>query len=246
MADNLFGGDNSGGFVMGALLGRLLFNQNGVDGATHNQNADRAAIDSAVAAALASANQQNNNSMLLLKDIQDTGQDVVRSIDASTSNIVNTINTTSQTALVQQLQSQLANLQGQSDIKSAIAASTGTLVNEVHESNQDLSNQLNAVNTNMLNGFNNLASKIDANLITELNNEIAALRTRQAVDTGNVTVTNNINQMQQQAQQQQQLNQVVTLLPGILAELQQAKNSMVNIGGLISGSGQTASPVSVR
>ena len=115
---NIFGGGQDGGqFIMGALLGRLLFNPNGLDGANANQNADRAAIDSAVSTALASSNQANNNSMILLKDIQDTGQDIVGAITASTTALSNSITSTAQTNLVQQLQNQIANLQGQSDIK---------------------------------------------------------------------------------------------------------------------------------
>lgn len=251
--DGILGGgrDSTSGLVGGLILGSLLrnngnlFGGNGVDTIGHSQNSDRAAIESAVSAALAQNNQANNNAMILLKDIQDTGQDVVAAINASENSINSNITNGNQNLIVQFLQGQIANLQGQSDIKSAIAASTATVVNETHEQSAALTAQLNQVNTNMLNGFNALSSKIDANLITELNNEIAALRTSKAVDSGNVTVTNNINQMQQQQQLQTQINQVIGILPGILSELQQAKNSMVNIGGLIAASPQTASPIRV-
>ena len=257
---NIFGGGQDGGqFVMGALLGRLLFNPNGNgwDG-NGNQNADRAAIDSAVAAALASANQANSNSMLLLKDIQDTGQDIVGAINTSTAAVTNTINSTAQTALVQQLQNQIANLQGQSDIKAAIATAAGTIINETHEATQQIGNQLDGITVSMLNGFNNVTREITndgdktralitANMVTELNNQIADLRTQRAVVDGGVSVTNNINQNQLQMQQQQQLGQIVGALNGVVAELQRNTQSVVNLGTMSGSAGsQTANNTRVN
>lgn len=147
---NLLGGDNGGSqFVMGALLGRLLFN-NGLDG-NGNQNADRAAIDSAVSAALANANQANNNFGTLLKDIQDSSQEVMSTITNGNQNL-----------LVQQLQVQIATMQGQSDIKQAIAVGNANIVNEVHEGTQTVTNQLDVLNTNMLQGLTRCRVKLTA------------------------------------------------------------------------------------
>ena len=256
---NIFGGGNEGGFVMGALLGRLLFNPNGngLDG-NGNQNADRAAIDAAVAAALASSNQANNNAMLLLKDIQDSSQEVVSAINASENAINATVNSTAQTALVQQLQSQIANLQGQADIKAAIATSTGAVVNELHESTQQIGNQLDGITVSMLNGFNNVTREITndgdktralitANMVTDLNNQIADLRTQRHVADSGVNVTNNINQNQLQMQQQQQLSSIVGALGSVVGELQRNTQSVVNLGTMSGSAGtQSASNALVK
>lgn len=125
-------GMGGGGFMMGALMGRLLFN-NGVDGNTNNnrnldsQNSDRAAIESAVGAALAQNNQANNNAMLLLKDIQDSSQGVISAISASSNAEISAT-----------LNAQIANLQGQGNITTAVADAKYTTVNEVHESASDV------------------------------------------------------------------------------------------------------------
>ena len=258
---NIFGGgnDGSGGFVMGALLGRLLFNPNGNDlNGNGNQNADRAAIDAAVSAALANANQANNNAMLLLKDIQDSSQEVISSINASENAINSTVNATAQTALVQQLQAQIANLQGQGEIKASVATSTGTIVNELHESTQQIGNQLDGITVSMLNGFNNVTREITndgdktralitANMVTDLNNQIADLRTQRHVADSGVNVTNNINQNQLQQQQQQQLGYVVNALNGVVSELQRNTQSVVNLGTMSGSAGsQTANNTRVN
>lgn len=242
---NLFGSGDASGVVMGLLLGRLgLFGQNGLDG---NQNADRAAIDAAVAAALANANQANNNAMLLLKDIQD-----------STAEVISNTNTNSQTLLVNQLQAQIANLQGQGEIKTAVSTSTGLITNEVHEAAQQIGNQLDGITVSMLNGFNNVTREITndgdktralitQNMVTDLNNQIADLRTKQAVADNGVTVTNNINQNQLQMQQQQQLAVLTNALTGVVSELQRNTQSVVNLGTMSGSAGtQSASNALVK
>lgn len=257
MADNIFGGGNdgnAGGFIMGALLGRLLFNNgNGVDG---NQNSDRAAIESAVSSALAQNNQANNNSMILLKDIQDSSQEVISSITASTNSINNNINTSNQTLLVQQLQNQIANLQGQSDIKSAIAASTSSIINETHEQTQTVTNQLDTINTNMLVGFNNVTREISndgektralitQNMVTDLNNQIAELRTRQTVSDGNITVTQNVNQQQAQQQQQQQFAVLTNAVSALAGQINRSQQDIINLGTMV-GNTQSSANTNVR
>ena len=257
---NIFGGGQDGGqFVMGALLGRLLFNPNGNgwDG-NGNQNADRAAIDASVSAALATSNQANNNAMLLLKDIQDSSQEVISTVNASENALSSLITNSSQTNLVQQLQNQIANLQGQADIKSGIVSATGSIVNEIHEGTQQVGNQLDSITISMLNGFNNVTREITndgdktralitANMVTDLNNQIADLRTQKAVADNGVTVTNNINQNQAQAQQQQQLGFLVNALNGVVAELQRNTQSVVNLGTMSGAAGsQTANNTRVN
>lgn len=196
--------------------------------------------------------------MLLLKDIQDSSQEVISSINASENAINATVNSTAQTALVQQLQSQIANLQGQSDIKAAIATSTGAVVNELHESTQQLGNQLDGITISMLNGFNNVTREITndgdktralitANMVTDLNNQIADLRTQRHVADSGVSVTNNINQNQLQMQQQQQLSSIVGALGSVVGELQRNTQSVVNLGTMSGSAGtQSASNALVK
>lgn len=254
---NIFGGGDASGVVMGLLLGRLgLFGNNGLDGT--NQNADRAAIDAAVAAALAGSNQANNNAMLLLKDIQDSSQEVVSAINASENAINATVTQTAQTNLVQQLQNQIANLQGQADIKAAIATAAGATVNEIHESTQQIGNQLDGITVSMLNGFNNVTREITndgdktralitQNMVTDLNNQIADLRTQNHVTASGVNVTNNINQNQLQMQQQQQLSSIVSALGSVVGELQRNTQSVVNLGTMSGSAGsQTANNTRVN
>lgn len=246
---NIFGGGDVSGVVMGLLLGRVgLFGNNGLDGT--NQNADRAA--------LASSNQANNNAMLLLKDIQDSSQEVVSAINASENAINATVTQTAQTNLVQQLQNQIANLQGQADIKAAIATAAGATVNEIHESTQQIGNQLDGITVSMLNGFNNVTREITndgdktralitQNMVTDLNNQIADLRTQNHVTASGVNVTNNINQNQLQMQQQQQLSSIVSALGSVVGELQRNTQSVVNLGTMSGSAGsQTANNTRVN
>lgn len=253
---NLFGGqggtgsDLIGGLILGSLLRNNgnLFGPNG-GGAYIDPNGQKLAIDAAVAAALANANQANNNSMLLLKDIQDSSQDIVSTINAAENSVTNAVNMGTQTMLIQQLQNQIANLQGQGELKTAIATTNGNIINEVHEVQSELSSQINVLNTNMLQGFNNVTREISAdgdktramimaNLVTELNNQIADLRTRSAVDAGGVNVTNNINQNQLQMQQQQQAILQSTLLQQLVGEIQKNTQSVVNLGTMSGAAGQ--------
>jgi hypothetical protein len=273
-------GMGGGGFMMGALMGRLLFN-NGMDGNNNNrnwdnQNSDRAAIESAVSAALAQNNQANNNAMLLLKDIQDSSQEVISSIQAaSNAGITATMN------------AEIANLQGQGQISTAIADAKYTTVNEVHESATDviasntantaqLAATMNALGASLAQGHADINSaiqqaKYDNALVTMNDGEktraaIALLasqipnsreldlqrqltvalddhrhtQTRGIIDSGNTTVTNNINMNQQQQQQQQQLLREIDILR---REMQVNTQSTIAIGSTMMGNSQTATNV---
>lgn len=263
---NLLGGNNGadgmgGGVLLGLLLGRSgILGGNGLDGAAGGIASERAAIDAAVASALASANQNNNNSMLLLKDIQDSSQEVI-----------STVSSGNQTLLTTNLQGQIANLQGQASILAGIEASKSTVVNEVHESAVDVMAGLNALasgvasgfsalNTNVLQGTyataqsisndgdktRSLIQSIDsANLNRQLgvaearllHNDTAAL-----VRSGNVDVTTTVNQNQVQAQQQAQLQGINTTLATLVPYLQNIGQSVVNLGNM-TGSPTTATNV---
>lgn len=247
-----------GGVLLGLLLGRSgILGGVGADAALNNNHL---AIDAAVSAALANANQQNNNSMTLLKDIQDTGQDITA-----------TITNGNQQMLINQLQGQIANLQGQSNIVAAVESSKSNVINEVHESAADGINALNQVASGMAAGFSNLNTNVlqgtyavtqaitndgdktraliqsieTANLQRQLgvaesrllHQENAAL-----VRSGNVDVINNINQNTNQQQQQQQIALTNQLLGQLAQTVQHNTNSIVNLGTM-ANSGQAATNV---
>jgi len=161
--NGMFGSNDGGGFMMGALMGRLLFN-NGIgneNGWNNNgQNADRAAIDSAVSAALASNNQANNNAMLLLKDIQDSSQGVTAAITAA-SNAETTAT----------LNAEIANLQGQGILGSAIQDSKYTVTNEIHEAATDVIASTTANTAQLAATMNTLGASLAAGH-AELNSAI--------------------------------------------------------------------------
>ena len=245
-----------GGLLLGLLLGRTNLLGGGAEGAVASE---RAAIDAAVAAALASSNQANSNAMLLLKDIQDSSQEVM------------SINSGNQTILTTSLQGQIANLQGQASILAGVESSKATVVNEIHESATDLGNGISAlasstaaafgvVNTHIANQTATVLAGVTAdgnatrmliqgietaNLNRQIiiaQNEATELRHDGRIRDSGVTVTNNINQTavaQANATAQQQ---IVGLLGTLASTMQHNTNSIVNLGTM-RNSGQTATNV---
>ena len=263
---NLLGGAGGngeglgGGLLLGLLLGRTNLLGGGADGAGAAATAEKAAIDAAVASALASANQANNNSMILLKDIQDTGQGLTAAITAG-----------NQTQLTTTLQGQIANLQGQAAVLAGIEGSKGAIVNEVHEASTDVLAGLNVLAAGVASGFSNLNTNVlqgtyattnaitndgdktraliqsistaDLNRqITVAQNEISDLRTqRHSADSG-VNVTNNINQTAVATANANAQAQIVGLLGTLASTMQHNTNSIVNLGTM-RNSGQAATNV---
>jgi hypothetical protein len=151
-------------------------------------------------------------------------------------------------------------------------AQTGSLATRV-EGVKDIVNgnsvalmqQLNTVNTNLLNGFNQTQSFInndgdktralitqqyEATLnrqLTDANAAIIALQARyEGAERGRgieVTTTNNINQMQQQAQQQQQYGHLANLIYGLG---QNITNGAINVGSGTLTANPTNTNTSIR
>ena len=259
---NLLGGAGGsgeglgGGLLLGLLLGRTNLLGGGADGVS----SERAAIDAAVAAALASSNQANNNSMLLLKDIQDSSQEVM-----------STINSGNQTILTTSLQGQIANLQGQASILAGVESSKATVVNEIHESATDLGNGISTlasstaaafgvVNTHIANQTATVLAGVTAdgnatrmliqgietaNLNRQIiiaQNEATELRHDGRIRDSGVTVTNNINQTAVATANATAQQQIVGLLGTLASTMQHNTNSIVNLGTM-RNSGQAATNV---
>ena len=261
---NLLGGAGGngeglgGGLLLGLLLGRTNLLGGGADAV--GSSAEKAAIDAAVASALASSNQANNNAMLLLKDIQDSSQEVM-----------STITSGNQTILTTSLQGQIANLQGQASILAGVEASKGTVINEVHEASTDVLAGINVLAAGVASGFNTINTNVlqgtyattqavanDGDktraLIQSISNadlnrriivaqdEATELRQEGRIRDSGVTVTNNINQTavaQANAVAQQQ---IVGLLGTLASTMQHNTNSIVNLGTM-RNSGQAATNV---
>jgi hypothetical protein len=256
---NLLGNAGQDGMGGGVLLG-LLLGRSGILGGENGVASERAAIDAAVAAALASSNQANNNSMLLLKDIQDSSQQVINNVTAGT-----------QTLMATSLQGQIANLQGQAGILAGVESAKGTVVNEIHESSTDLGNGISTlaastaaafgvVNTNIASQTATTLAAVNADgektraliqsistadlnrQITVAQNEISDLRHDRRIQDSGVNVTNNINQTAVATANATAQQQIVGLLSTLASSLQHNTNSIVNLGTM-RNSGQAATNV---
>jgi len=224
--DGLFGGGGGGGLIGGLILGSLLRNGGNLLGAEGG----------AAGAALRSARDQAGANMALRQSIGQVDKAVAVSTAAMEASQANqTIGLTNQ---FNSTTGSLANrIEG---VKDTVNANAVTLMQ-----------QLNQVNTNMLQGFNNVDRSItadgtatralivqqyEANLQRELataQNEIIELRNENRLATAtngiNVTNTNNINQMQQQTQQQQQYGQLAGLIYGLGQQIR-STNEAINVG----------------
>jgi len=135
--------------------------------------------------------------------------------------------------------------EGTADTLSAMnSLSTGILAN------------LNTLNTNVLQGFNatqnvtrddgdktrtaiaSLAASIPNSRELDLQRQLTVAlednrhnQLRSHVDSGNVTVTQNVNQNQLQTQTQQQLTNLVSVVNGLIGH-QQAMATAINVGGV--------------
>ena len=151
----------------------------------------------------------------------------------------------------------------------SVAGSLATRVDgtkeAVNANSVALMQQLNTVNTNLLNGFNQTQSFINNDgdktraLITQqyeatlnrqlsdANAAIIALQNRAAIDSAtngiNVTNTNNINQMQQQTQQQAQYGHLANLIYGLG---QNITNGAINVGSGTLTANPTNTNTSIR
>lgn len=221
---NIFGGGQDGGnFIMGALLGRLLWNQNGLDGqAVPAQSQANMSIMSGIgdikqAVAVSEANMIGNNAAQT-----GTIQNQVSGVAAALTNTVTMAKdaaSANAVALMQQLNGVNTNLM---ETKFALAEA----VNNDGDKTRALIQSIETANLQRQLGV------AEARLLQQ--DTLAAVRG------GNVDVTNNINMNQLQQQQQQQGILTNTLLQQLLAE-QRITQGVLNIGsGTVSGNSQNA------
>jgi len=226
---NLFGAGNGStteGLVLGMLLGRGgLFGNNG-----------NGLADGAGGAMLRIPPEQATANMSLMSGIGDLKQAVA--VGVATTETSNANQTGQLTAAV--LSSTSANQIAVSGVKDVVNANSVVLMQQLNTVNTNIMESKYEIAQTITNDGDKTRALITANMVTELNNQIADLRTQRAVDSGNVTVTNNINQNQLQMQQQQQLVTTNGLLQQLLAE-QRITQGVLNIGsGTVSGNSQTA------
>jgi hypothetical protein len=223
--DGLFGGGGGGGLIGGLILGSLLRQGNGgLFGGGEGGGAASAVTGQAT------ANMQLMQSIGQVDKAVAVGQAAMEASQANqTIGLTNQFNATTGSLATR--------VDG---VKEAVNANAVTLMQ-----------QLNQVNTNLLQGFNNTERAITAdgtttralivqqyeqNLtrqLTDANAEIIELRgDRRLQDATNgitLTNTNNINQMQQQSQQQQQYGQLANMIWG-LGQSIRSTNEAINVG----------------
>jgi hypothetical protein len=237
--DGGLGFGSGGGLIGGLILGTLLRNGNG--GLFGGNGGDGAA-----GAVLRSPPEQVAANMSLMQSIGQVDKAVAVSTAAMEASQAN-----QSIGLTNQFNSVTGSLATRIEgVKDAVNANSVALMQ-----------QINTVNTNMLQGFNQtqqvvqndgdktralITAQYEATLnrqLTDANAEIIALQNRSALDaaTNGITVTNtnNINQMQQQSQQQAQYNHLANLIYGLG---QNITNGAINVG---SGT-LTANPVNTN
>jgi hypothetical protein len=221
--DGLFGG--GGGLIGGLILGSLLRN----NGRGFLGGEDGGAV-------VAGQSPQATANMQLMQSIGQVDKAVAvgtAAMEASQAN--QTI------GLTNQFNSTTGSLAGRIEgVKDVVNSNSVALMQ-----------QLNAVNTNMLQGFNQtqqvvqndgdktralITQQYEATLnrqLNEANNAIIELRSREnftaAARGVEVTTTNNINQMQQQTQQQQQYGQLASAIWGLGQQIR-STNEAINVG----------------
>lgn len=223
---NIFGGDTGGSqFVMGALLGRLLFN-NGLDG----RNVDGVAA-------------QPQANMSIMSGIGDIKQAVAVSAEAMVAN------NSAQTGIIQNqvsgVAAALTNTVTQA--KDAASANSVMLMQQLNQVNTNLMETKFALSEVVNNDGDKTRALIQSIETSNLQRQLGVAEARllqqdtlAAVRTGNVDVTNNINMTQLQQQQQQQGILTNSLLQQLLAE-QRITQGVLNIGsGTVSGNSQNA------
>jgi hypothetical protein len=256
------GGGVLGAVLVGALLPRLLGDQNGVAAAVAAKTLDAADVQNIVTSA------QNSQTL----------GNVEGEIWKAEGQLQAALAVNANAAQLAGLQSEIANLQGQGIIVKSVTegaaaialqggqgiattlATAGNVISAVNAAAAASAAGFNAVNTNVLQGTYATAQAITQDgdktraLIQNIEtaslnrqiivaqNEATELRHSSRVQDSGVTVTNNINQTavaQANAVAQQQ---IVGLLGQVATAIQHNTQSTVNLGTMI-GSGQTATNV---
>lgn len=247
------GGGVLGAVLVGALLPRLLGDQNGLGTA-----ATAAALTPQLTASDVQNIVANSQNSQTLGNIEGEIWKAEGQLQAALAGQSSTIQ-------IATLNSEIANLQGQSGILASISNNAKDIVNEVHETGDVVNSSVQTLSAATAAGFGvvntNIAQNAYANAqVVVADGEktrasIAALaatlpnareldlqrqltvalddhrhtQTRGVVESGNTIVTTNVNQNQLQQQQQQQAVQLNGLL-GQLIAAQHATNTAITIG----------------
>lgn len=236
---NLFGGgsDNMGGGMIGGLiLGSLLRNNGNLFGGDGTAGAAGGAM-------LRTTPEQAAANMSLMAGIGDIKQAVA--VGVATTETSNATQTGQLSSAI--LQSTSANQVAVAGVKDAVNANSVVLMQQLNQLNSNIMESKYELSRDITNDGEKTRALITANMVTDLNNQLADLRVQRAIADNGVTVTNNINQNQNQQQQQQQLGFVVNALSGVVAELQRNTQSVVNLGTMSGSAGsQTANNTRVN
>jgi hypothetical protein len=147
-SDGMFSG-GAGGVLTGLLFGGLLNGNNGLGNGGNRallaSDVQNIVNDSQMAATA------NSNALLLLKDIQDSSQEVISAVNAGVS-----------AATSATLQAEIANLQGQGVINSAIQEAKYSTTNEVHEAASNVISSTTANTAQLAATMNSLGASLAA------------------------------------------------------------------------------------
>ena len=256
------GGGVLGAVLVGALLPRLLGDQNGVAAAVAAKTLDAADVQNII------SNSQNSQTL----------GNIEGEIWKAEGQLQGQLLAQSNTAQIATLNAEIAALQGQGLILASIANNAKDVINEVHETGDVVNTSVQTLSAATAAGFGVVNTNIAQNAYAtaqvvvgdgeKTRSAIALLaatipnareldlqrqltvalddhrhtNTRAAIDSGNTIVTTNVNQnavAQANATVQQQ---IVGLLGQVASAIQQNTQSTVNLGTMI-GSGQTATNV---
>lgn len=255
------GGGVLGAVLVGALLPRLLGDQNGTAAAIAAKTLDSSDVQNIVNGALNSQTLGNVEGEIWKAEGQ-----LQAALAASTN-----------ASQIATLNSEIANLQGQGVIVKAVTegaaaiakqggegvattlAASGNVINAVTTGNAANAAGFGVVNTNLaqlgsltLQAVNNDGDKTRAAIAAlgasipnarelDLQRQLTVAlddhrhtQTRGIIDSGNTNVTTNVNQATAQSQQQQQLQAINTTLASLVPYVQNIGQSVVNLGTMVA------------
>lgn len=257
------GGGVLGAVLVGALLPRLLGDQNGTAAAIAAEKVLTAADVQNIV-----ANSQNSQTL----------GNIEGEIWKAEGQLQAALAVQSSTVQIATLNAEIANLQGQSGILASISNNAKDIVNEVHETGDVVNGSVQTLSAATAAGFGVVNTNIAQNAyataqvvtndgektraaIALLSASIPNAReldlqrqltvalddhrhsnTRAAIDSGNTIVTTNVNQTAAAQANAVAQQQIVGLLGQVASAIQQNTQSTVNLGTMI-GSGQTATNV---
>lgn len=227
--DGLFGAGSGGGLLGGILLASLLRGNGGLFGGD-NAGAGAATIGQI---------QQTLGDIKAAVPLQ--ACETQAETGAAIGGVSDQINDTALAQQGQSFNSMLANQKGFCDLSTVTMQGFGSLGNALMQGFNGLGTLVMSQGQRTVDAVTTLSSKIDANRIADLEQQLTVAQLKQQTSDITRGVEINVSSVQNQLQQQQQQqNQIASLLTLMMGELQKNTNSTVAIGSTLSGFKQDA------